>query len=292
MAPGIAKALAGYYLSSTRNLFMNGAFDPTPFRLSCALVQGCAISAFLCNILGELWIRATTPYGQPSSFQDDRMAICASRAALAQLWEASTAWDLQNGWEAHPAKTKKFTTARNTTHLTAGEMTIQAVDRLQHLGCELITKYNIKQVIIHDRVDVAIATCRRLQHLHIPFDAKLWLVQTVVIPQGVYGLYSQMPNGRALSKLQTAIRALLWPTRKFASWQAACVGVYPAHRTDPWSAAAYSHIITFIAAMRTNTPIQTWWLELQQFLPVQSARGPASVFLLFLDKLGIEFSDT
>eukprot|EP00971_Amphidinium_carterae_P351120 6491924-Amphidinium_carterae.1 len=155
-----------------------------------------------------------------------------------------------------------------------------------------MAEYNVRQELLWNRCESAKQICARLLHLKLPFSALLFLVQVVVIPNAIFGLYSKLPHHQALEGLQSTIRSLLWPHRRHASWHAACIGIYPVHRTDPFSAAVFNHIMGIVRALRASQDVRDIWLQLDGQPPPRSARGPHSTAVLLLRQIGVTIRES
>ena len=218
-----------------RRHFRYGQVDGAVWHAANGMAQGCPASPDLLNLLFEAFHRWASASGHgvyvagcsvaSVSFAEDLALVGASKEGVRLLIEAYLEFCALLG--IRDTKIQLWSNSGAGQTLRVGDLDMETADTFRIVGVVLGASESVATCThAAPRVEKALATSRRLQHLELPASLVSLLWRTTVLPQAVYGCEVRdirASNLRSTDQgdLCTAGRASLGSKRPFElnSWR-------------------------------------------------------------------------
>ena len=252
--------------------------------------QGCALSAYLCNILVTSWSERVAATGAiPEAYLDDRTMYAATARQLEEAWNESTSWDLEHKWSLNRANTiVACAPKRATIALTHCDGTpVVEKKAVKILGHQVGFTYCQVNDLQKQRLTKALTSCERLEVMRVGTAAAQRVVATVIMKQFVYGLQATPVPVRQCRQLRAAIKRATGTFARRQAWPVLAAFFQTPDNVDPQAAAIYVHLVNVLRAIRASQESWQWWQALRDLPATSRPQGPRGVTDFYLRKLGV-----
>ena len=190
------RGIAGHMRQLARHLSCRGVLDPNPIVPTAGLLQGDPYSVVICNVVVMTWVRAMHECNMGvTAYIDDRLMFGHDETEMRRAWLLSREWERQSRWELNIKKTTCGRVGCKSGPKSDNPISAELTDATTHrlLGQEVVTQYNSGGSTIRDRRDAAQDAALKVSLLGAPVPVAQTLVQTVIIPKFLYGIFMQPP---------------------------------------------------------------------------------------------------
>jgi hypothetical protein len=251
MPTGIVFLLRTFYQSLTSVFKYNGHFG-SPWKRTNSLAQGCSFSMMLVNLPVTAWAKAILhnlhqDVAGISAYVDDKVIRSPSWTHLQILLERTIHFDTMAGQLLNFDKSNGLSTTKdgmkNLKTLTVQRTPLLIVKDAKSLGALVTTAMNPKTFIAKKRVQNAVLTVKRLQHLPIELIKKAFFINAKVVPQACFGSSTIDVPISQVRVLEAAIIHALWGNHHALRARELCFGALwdPLKVHPQWFSILYSY---------------------------------------------------
>ena len=218
----VVRSLAAFYRSITRVITYAGHVDIWGFHPTVGIPQGCALSAFLCNVLVSGWADKVAAHATPEAYLDDRTMYARTPGELHAAWVCSQEWDLQHGWTLNQAKTAlAMTHPDDEVQFTFDDgQPLAKQDCILKLGHQIPFSFRHALELQVKRWKAALRSCERLEVMRVSTVAAQRVIATVVMRQFAFGFQAIPIPVRQCKSLRAAVKRAAHVAGRRHSWAA------------------------------------------------------------------------
>ena len=268
------------------------AFSPKVFRCTTGYPEGDPVGPVVMLLFSWCWgkhVAAAAAPAKPLAYLDNWEVVHQVASSLQPAWtqvevplraaassthEFAQAFDLEVSVKSH--KTWFWSTdACVRAGLRQAAVTIQGAvvpiaQSERDLGAQLVYTRQRGSGVIAARFLSASASCRRLQHLPLPYALKVVAVKVKVFPQALYGAEISRPPWRECNHLRSAVSASLWSQERLFRSVPAVLNLV--RGVDPSRALAFAPLLALRSLVASHGLSAVWpSLLLSLESPVQQA---------------------
>ena len=289
----VVRSLAAFFRSITRVITYAGHVDIWGFHPTVGIPQGCALSAFLCNVLVSGWAYQVAVHATPEAYLDDRTMYARTPGELHAAWVSSQVWDLQHGWTLNHAKTAlAMTHPDEEVQFTFDDgQPLAKQDCILTLGHQIPFSFRHALELQVKRWKAALRSCERLEVMRVSTVAAQRVIATVVMRQFAFGFQAIPIPVRQCKSLRAAVKRAAHVAGRRHSWAALSALILKPDQMDPQAVAIYEHLTTVLRALRKGQLAWKWWIHIGTLPEKLKPRGPRGVTSFYLRKLGVDESE-
>ena len=291
----IVNALASCYKNLNRH-FKVGAFIGEGFKSTNGILQGCALSVVLLNLLMHVWaegVAAECPGACPTCYADDASTVSKHTHELQGVLDFSSLFCTLTGMRLNLRKCLSWSTSQTqrallpTLNIDGESPTPAQHERL--LGAQMAyTGQHTAHVDVAPRFNKAGLTTNRIEAVSLPLDAKADLFAACVIPKILFDTQIAPISKACLRGWRTRAARSIWgrgcPAR---SLEMLFTLVTKGHRCDPLQASVCRVMLSAHRMLRRYAEhAATFWSMVQEGTTLHNQHGPVARFLWALKRLG------
>ena len=257
----MTRSLSSFYQSLQRVITFGGFVDIWSFHPTRGVPQGCALSAYLCNILVHSWAERISRYAVPEAYLDDRAIYARTPEQIEAAWKESEEWDAEHGWTLNRAKTHHACIPSKTPlklQYQDGEE-VPKQESVTTLGHQIPFSYAQALALQKKRLRTAIRTCQRLEVMKINPKAAQRIVAGVVLKQFAFGIQAVPITLKQCALLRAAIKRATHLRARRHAWPALAALIQTPENMDPQATAMYVHLLGVMRALRMGEEGRKWW---------------------------------
>ena len=284
------RCLCGFYQGIQRVLTFGGLVDLWCFHPTVGIPQGCALSAYLCNILVSSWADSIeASRAVPEAYLDDRTIYARTMPQLMAAWEQSQKWDLAMGWRLNQSKTYLACAPPDpaATLRFPDDTEVSCVPSIQSLGHQVAFSYHQAGTLQAQRWKTALKSCERIEVLGLAPNLSQKVIASVVLKQFSYGIQTVPTPIRQCRSLRAAIKHASHTHGRRHAWPILASLVQRPDQLDPQASTIYCHMLAVLRALRNDPACLEWWLHVGQHDIRIKPQGPRGVTRHYMQKLQV-----